>query len=703
MSNYVIPSPYIDRIIINNTKQKEKTINIDMLINLLSPKSLFSPEIELEEEIPKIESEKLKIELLFVRDRTVSQMLDTSMEFVKSIMRQYSQDVQVNIDQLYLSLAKNKGLIENGDQVSFMNMIMAKCTKTTITDPVITSRGENNYLTHIEREVDASSGHVSVYLLVDIDKDNEIASLQEQQNDTFLVGETILDNGKIASFSYGYYTIEDDQIWNGEVKIESDKFYTVETPQRELARRKFYNTKIQDFRVYTKLPIRSNDLMIPEIKKVNDLELMDNRYYLKSSDSPIQFDGRTSAGIKINISMLGLLRKHSVAYNILQQTNSSDLRNLFSPDEIDIKVYRKRVREELGLGYNYHRLELEDFQENEAKYYLPNRDFPYEIRGDLINIRIEDQDYATNITTGDYCYGVELRFSDPINRLLKKDLKDFEITRSGLEEYYKSSTILGYYDSSGNYVEGHYDPETNKFTNKFVSEWNSGGELGNYFRFLSREILTNYTNLMLKTSKKKKEDIEEEIKEIIPLISPKTGTPDNILTFLNLYETNLGLLKRVYEITKNNTINLEEKYFNKYLHKISKRQRQDKLQQLPFSMKRVTINAAGNISAEESFDYSLLRNIIENGSNVDINDDFSKITPRRTTTMANVQPPGNPQSTSILIDREYITDLPRNKLENAIAGILGSPEKTSTKDISNSTITDVYKKQIAKQRRERNK
>lgn len=705
MSNYFLPSPYIERIIVSN--DKSETVKAELLINL---KSHYS------EAISEEDAAKFQITMLVVRDVRVSQMLDTSVEMVRFVIDNYQKTDSPSVPLIYQRMAVRKELIPYHHTPVFYEMIREKCSITQITNFDLIHRNENNYLTHLEREIDVSSGHLSFYLFVDFDKNN--TPTNNQQNDTFLVGETVLDEGEIASFSYGYYTINDDQIWNGEVQDLPEGLFTDETPRRELARRRFYNTKIQDFRVFKKQETRANSLVIPEIKKYQDLQIIDSKNYLKTSDNAIQHISTNAVGINVVVSLPTILRKYSAAYNILQNMEQSEIRN-FSLSEI--KVYRKRVREELKQSSKLTRIaraemrdqEREDFVENERKFYLPNTDFVVtRNRPDIVVININDRDYVNNITTGDYCYGVEVYFRDPIVSLLKTLLEQFENTRSEIEKYYKDSTILGYYDSAGNYTEGHYDPEINKFTDKFITKWKSQQDF-------YKTVINDYASILKKISKNTiNNDIGTINYLLLTQIAPQNGTPDNILAFLNMYETNLALLRKVYETTRNNTINKEEKYFNKFVHVVSKRQYQSSLQQLPFSMKLVTVNGLsipfGENQQQESLPgiitetekhpgYAKIRNILENSLGLEINEDFSEIKRVRSRPDADEVVSLSSVSTNVLVDRNKIANLSSEEAENIVAGILGAPKRTTTKNTSNNTIADVYKEQQKKKQRGRSK
>lgn len=689
MSSLIFPRPYIQRIILNSSGEN---INTEILVNLQSPENINYD----------IDTNNLQLTMLFVSNFAVSQMMDSSVEMARFIIDNFNEQSRPSVPLIYQSIAVRKNLIPYHTTQEFYNMIRTYCKKVEITNfESINKDKTNNYVTHLERGLDISSGHLSVYLFVDFDKQNT-PSLNEV-NDSYLVGETILNNGKVASFSYGYYTPENDQIWEGEVVQEydggmGDVFYTNETPRRELVRRKFYNTKIQDFRVFREVSKKINlngPLISSFVKGRNDLQVVDNRIVLKTSDSPIQFIERTTTGITTIVDLLGLLQKNSSAYNIINNINETDLNN-FRPLQID--VYRKRVREELREIRNQ---ELEDFQENEKKYYLPYSDIVMtEKENFTFEIAINDTDFQQNITTGDYCYGIEVSFKDPVVDLLKNDLDALERTRTRLEEYYRDSTIVGYTDSAGNFIEGHYDPETNTFTQQFSSKWQSETDFWNNLR-------ESFILLMSRISTFSGQEIGILHELLLCSIEPDNGTPDNVLFFLNLYETQVALLRKTYELTRNNTLQKEEKYFNKFEQTLSKRQRTGNLQQLPFSMKLVqvgqlTTDGPSDISiyeTEKHPGYALMRDILENDSNLSINEDFSSIK-RTRVPLEEIFVDQRFVSTSVLTNRlvKANTKL-KNTDINVVAGVLGTPNKTTTKSISNKTISDFYKEQSQQNKR----
>lgn len=663
-----------------------------------------------------IQTDLYQMMLVFVQNNVLSQMISTSKELLYILLNNMkSGGDYTEIPRIYLSLAVKKSLISSESTKEFMAMFSENITIKTInslTKQKVAQRIENtqdkrrkmSFSLTEKNEFKNYKENLSLYLCVDYSTKNPKSNFRQMQ----VSGEVILADGKPSKQTFSYYLVESNELWEGKTKKKLGLYVTDEKRERALRVQRHYNTKIIDRRITSESPTSRISTSPPQVDKYGTLEILDDKYLIKSSDSPIKFVERTSSGINISVDLLGLLRKNSVAYNIIKNIREDELAN-FNIDEV--RVYRKRVAQEVientdQIGF------LKDFSKDEQKHYLPKNNISIGKNALTVGISINDIHYRQNITTGRYCYGVELYFVDPVVKILESQILLMEEDRKFLEDYYRDSTITGYMNSQNELVEGNYDSETNKMTDLFINKWNTNESIDVFYsiqmslyfallrienRDLSREERYKILDFVYDTS--------------MPILPISTTGPQQILEYLQFYNTILKTITDVYERTKNTNLILEEKYFDRIQHSISRTNEAVPIQQFPFSLLKVvqfqirdttpqaerqtmsesSIFRIFSIEAEENYD--LLRSVLEEELEVSINQDFSEI--RR----LNLRPPASiplPTSySSVIVDKLNKTtsssSQARNIVSDSIRGVVQSPKESAFGiKVSNSSVSEYY-------------
>lgn len=575
--NFVCPPVYIDRAIINSGE--ENRIKINLLLNLRAPIGSKT--------ITTLSNDLLTIKILEVRSEELSAILQKSSELTKGMIEK--QDFTPH--EFFISLAVRAGLIDanNADQQNFRDFFETFTEIHDISNEEIKSKDsvnriakDNNgnsmlnvYINKSLPEIESTS-HLSYFVYSIYDKTkirgsvNFAVSPEELTNNTKITAETIINKGRVSSETFVYF-MEDDSVWTGEVHQDGrlGSWFTGKFSERNkkdtdgnllrksLRRRAYYNTKIQDFRVYKRIESRVNqygDLA----RRFENFEIINDSYLLKTSDSPIRFVRNSNGkGIVCICSLEDLLQRNSVAYSSIKKINFEILN--WGMDDIKVKAYRKRVRE-YPKDYSVQKETdyLPDFSRNEKKVYLPSNYIAKNINGKILVIMINDRSIPEN---GEYCYGIELTFNDPVVKKLEEEIGKAEEQEKILLDYSERAKVLSYSDVDGNYYEGNYDQELNRFTEKFINEENQK---------LVEKAVRKFLEMLTIISKAETDVIEELSVPLIKTCSPNTGTPDSIISFLKLYRTCLSALRRILESSKKKVFLTEEKYFNRRKSKVVK-------------------------------------------------------------------------------------------------------------------------------------
>ena len=570
--NFVYPPVYIDRAIINSGDGNK--IQNSLLLVLKAPIG--------SETIGTLSNNFLSIKILEVRDERLSAILEKSSELIKGMIED-PERFRPNV--VFLRLIQKSGLTNIVSLSKFRRVFSALTTIHEIKSEEIKGRDSVNrivndengnsvlnvYINKILPQIEPTA-HLSYFVYSSYDKDK----IQEEtsftisdealEKNTKITAETIINKGRVSSETFVYF-MEDDSVWTGEVhQGENGSWFTGKFSDRDeigadqnpvrkpLRRRVYYNTKIQDFRVYKRIESRVN-LYSDLVRRFENFEIINDSYLLKTSDSPIRFGGNNNGtGIVSRCSLEDLLKRNSVAYNSIKRINF----NITSwGNTIKVRAFRKRVREYPTDNSAQKETDyLPDFSKNQKRVYLPSDYISKEIRNDILTVTVTDRSIPEN---GQYCYGIELTFDDPIVTKLEQIIRIAEEQEKKLLDYSERAKVLSYSDVNGNYYEGNYDQELNQFTNKFKNNNDNRGLV---------QISVTAFIAMFRLVSNVPESSLDGFKELIATCSPDTGTPDSIISFLRLYRTCLSGLRRILESSKKKVFSTEEKYFNRRKHKI---------------------------------------------------------------------------------------------------------------------------------------
>lgn len=694
MSDIEFLEPYAERIVLSGDSQT-LTVDCETSINTFTDT----------EGVNFIETSFYELVYVYIKNNILAQMINTSKEllYILLINLETSKDY-FEIPRFYLSLAKNKELIGSQSSIEFIDFFIENSVISTVRDipkqNIVkrvekTQEGKSKIKFYLTRR-DSFKNYgddLSLYLCIKYPKRSDI-NIRSTFKDLQVSGERIITKGKISQETFSYYIRNTNLLWEGKIIERSGQFYTDERIQRPLVKRAHYNNKIQDRRArQTRSAPTTN--RNTKIDKFGTLQTIDDKYFIKTTDSPIKFIERNGNGINLSIDLLGLLRKNSLAYNMIGIMTEKDLADF---SFLDLKVYRKRVVEDLPVNSNSSDVIKKDFFENEQRKYLPKSNIIIGKSGFTIAVSINDIEFARQISAGDYCYGIEVYFVDPIVKLLEREILSFRKVLSELQQYYFDSTLTGYFDIDSNYVEGNYDPGTNRVTNKFIEKWDNKG---------LEDRASEECAKMLRRNKYPEQEIKQMLENLIVKLLSRSSTPDSISEFINFYENNLNIITNVYETNKNNNLIVEEKYFGSFYNKVSKRSEIPSLQQFPFSLKRYVFlqtGYGGNISTEQQTvpgnivlgnlylvedvnSYEEFRNILEDNLDLNIRDDFSKI--------EKVAPTTSEPSIYKIINTSTQVDLGLSAESNdtqsftkiLVNGKLATPSKTNSITIKNSPVS----------------
>lgn len=566
----VLPTAFIDKISLYSVEQNDvvQSTKVQLRIAMKTPRDVASLKF-----LNKDLDDFLKISVVQVLEKNLAAFISLSKELVYYVVN--VNDIPQTLPLVILQLAYNKGILstspttENSIQMTnelkiiFQNKNLVQ-VKELYDLPVLKSvkkierleSGEQVLSTffNVDFRIELDTDHLSYFVYSDYDSEKMIEFFGTNFNssdDIRVNSDVVISESKIVSQSYVYY-LSDDSIWNGYVHYdESVKIWRtgkLEDPEEfkyPLTRRMFYNNKIQDFRIFNK--IKKQEF---EFQKMNEdlLARLAKFYYQPKKADPIEFEDRLYNGITFTVNLDMLLKKHSKLYNFLSEIQLSSAYWIY-----EVETYRKRVRVVEGeIGKSDIVI---DFKKNEQEVAVVNeRRF---LENGILTIWIEDPEIDT-ISFGDYCYGTRIYFIDPLISLFETQLKQLKrMDRYGfLKGYYSQSTIVPSKTSSGN-----YDPLLNKFTNNFITTYDSNSEKQKRINTIS-----TFIEAYNKISTAKINMNSDIVVRIVEQISPTTGSPDGILNFIKLYETVVSLYQKVVDSSKTSPMYIEEKIFNKDRH-----------------------------------------------------------------------------------------------------------------------------------------
>lgn len=504
----------------------------------------------------------IKICILQVLNENLSAFLATSKELVILASKREEQRL---FSDLILRLAYNKSLITtdpvSGDpqarQIAsnelnellinedFLNIKQIKNLPTKIHEEVIENQEKQNINYYLSEsfEITGQTRHLSYFIVVDYDEEQVTKNIHDSVRDSVVVSDIIINKGNLVSQTFSFF-LEDGTQWLGSYHKDtlSNNWFTgspqdSEETKRKLTRNVYFNSKIQDFRVFESLKsLRDNSLDGIEQKLFNSI--LKNQYKEPQSE-PIKFIGRTQSGVLFNIHKNELLEKHSQAFRFI------NISTIPSKDQwIDnIIVYKKRVKTKNYVG---ERTAI-SFSEKEMEKEIESNYIAISENNKVISVNIIDPELKEQEGL-QFCYGIKVFFSDPI-------LPSLEIMLNSLQENFK---FLKLYEHKSiipqtQHVDGSFNYQTNKFSDLFKEEFAEDNRLSTSIEVLFSAIEKLYT-----VSEKEKYAVA-----IQSLINPMSATPLSISKYIDLYQHFITIYTKLIFKCKTYNPYVEERYFNK--------------------------------------------------------------------------------------------------------------------------------------------
>ena len=415
----------------------------------------------------------------------------------------------------------------------------------------------------------------------DYDLDFEEGTLENQNGK--VVSEIVIQDSQVVSESSVYLISEgatSGQVWTGPVHKPTPSTYATGSEplptSKRLKRRKIPNAKVQDFRqideIYKyQLPKEALQELGFEKRKIvlsNDV--------VHAEENDIHFtnlwlsrDSNGTARFMFGVDVLSLVRHNSPFGDMLMNSRDMSASVLQKTKIKNIKILRKRVKSVKTLNALGSPVQAEqlfdkkephtsliisggtatELQETENERASIRESFPI-VSGAPDGLRyytVQDKQMK-NITDGLYQYGVEIDIEDGIAKHLEDTLHELVSTKAELVQYLAHASKLGmtkkileindpHIDDSrerrGSSVKtrGHYDPVTNRFTDKFIEFCNDNYSQDSYPWI---ESAITYQRAMAQVfGSDNGPTFEMSLSQVM---SPQSGTPKGIMIVLDLYD-----------------------------------------------------------------------------------------------------------------------------------------------------------------------
>lgn len=489
---------------------------------------------------------KYSIKLLQCIDEKVTSYLTFSKELLY-YFGNAEEEPNYRIPLFALKLAQNVGIITNEpitDQnikqkrTDVKNYINSKCIIKDIDllNPIYQQIINKPYKFYYETdfELELATDHLS-YFCIMYQTSISNTSNNSKINSVRVTAENVINKSKLIPQTYAFY-LENGELWTGEVRYDEEanrwKTYSPNTNySRNVERKTFFNTKVQDHRILNKL---SNLEFYYDLnEQFNITNRIVNRTNYNLNLQPITFVKTLSKGIEFQINLDTLLNTYSKIYRLYSK-------HVLVPNTewFKVRVNRKRIKSN-GSIYN-------EFLDNRPESWQGNlqiKEVPVSVnqtgQPHIIQCMVNDNDLS-QLFTGEYYYTIDLSFQDPYYQQIKNDIDQLRINKQHLDLYYNLSNI----PSSFNF-------ELNTFTDKF--------------RELTSEIKINdiVDTLCAKISVFTGVETGDIKQRIMTIISSNTGSPTGILTFKKLYEDVYYKILNFNNMFSSNTIHFVQKEFNK--------------------------------------------------------------------------------------------------------------------------------------------
>lgn len=415
----------------------------------------------------------------------------------------------------------------------------------------------------------------------DYDLDFEQGTLENQNGK--VVSEIVIKDGSTVSTS-SVFLISGTagEYWTGPIhQTGPNKFATGSEPSpnsKRLVRRTVPNSKLQDFRQIDE--IRKYQLPIGALVEsgfsksgiiLSNDKIHEEENSLNFTNLWMSRDSKGAARFMFGVDMLALIKQNSRYSSILDYSPDIGSDVIAMTKVKNIKVMRRRVKKIKtfnSLGSPTVTEQLFDEKEPYVSLVISGGDNGTltEVSNESAAIReskltvsnqpdgmryytVQDRSME-NITDGLYQYGVVIEFEDGVIKYLENTLDKLINMKSVLQEYLVHASKLGMTkkileindphidDTRERYVssvssQGHYDPSTNRFTDKFVDfcmDKYSDDEIP----WIEGPIL--YCKALGEISETKSIDAYLFALSLAIFSGPDSGTPRGIMEVIALYE-----------------------------------------------------------------------------------------------------------------------------------------------------------------------
>ena len=435
---------------------------------------------------------------------------------------------------------------------------------------------------------DKEPQHLSyfIYSYIDLEDINRELNLEIPSSELQPVGtasmDIVFENGSIVDQSF-ILVDQNNNIWNGPIeKVLENSFFGLGGVQ--LNRRAVPNPKIQDFRIIKRIPRFIEDFSFIE----NELSSVAFRSAnIKTNTSNFFFDmllSRDEAGQCKFI--FGVNWRKIVA-------NNSEYGKFLEDEQLDapifsIKILRRRIKgsPEIGsdpdISQKFNVDELDDIiVESGEKFFksmspIDNEKCSFEEIPKILNVSPElrffqgvDKSMPLN-SDGYFIYGIELEMKDPSYFFIASKIKELELAQIELKRYYIEATKLSTRTIISNnnphidypnelasekheFVRGNFDPNLNRFTQNFITEQIKKYEVG---KPPWEKATTKYVDI-LNLFYKNLPELTKILLFLNKISNPMTGSPNGILSLIELMEKLVSELSRIAGISHNPSLHAD--------------------------------------------------------------------------------------------------------------------------------------------------
>jgi len=314
-------------------------------------------------------------------------------------------------------------------------------------------------------------------LCSELEIDYDVAESFEENGK--VVSEIVIEDSKIAGYSY-LYVDENGVAWSGPIHQNDAGVWRSgddESPQSiTLSKITVSNTKIQDFRNFDEIErmildfnqqtsgvnglIANSFNRLKQFTKIQSVDYKPDRRLSQFTDIFSSIDSNGDVKFLFGIDFMNVLKnysKFSKLYDSNNQTFKSE--SIRNTKILDLKLYRRRIKNNISSNNSVAKLDLEKFNEEESdelifqtkdeswRNIIDSNTQEASIRETelLVSSDTEFMRYFTGVdktfkqlTDGVYQYYIEFELEDGAIQLIKDQLENLSLAKNQLTEYYNT-------------------------------------------------------------------------------------------------------------------------------------------------------------------------------------------------------------------------------------------------------------------------